>query len=168
MTSLKVTTIGNSVGVVLSKEILTKLRVDKGDTLYAIETPNGIELSAYNPEFAAQMDAAESIMREDRDVLKKLRRIMPEPVWILEYIAKAIHKRQIAEHGGAYGMRDEGLLLSALAKPKNLYNYADPKPDISAMAASYAYGITRKSPVCGWKQTYRVCCLPVIFETQRR
>ena len=72
MTSLKVTTIGNSVGVVLSKEILTKLRVDKGDTLYAIETPNGIELSAYNPEFAAQMDAAESIMREDRDVLKKL------------------------------------------------------------------------------------------------
>lgn len=72
MTSLKVTTVGNSVGVVLSKEVLAKLRVDKGDTLYVSETPNGIELSAYNPEFAQQMDAAEAIMREDRDVLKKL------------------------------------------------------------------------------------------------
>ena len=84
---------------------------------------------------------------------------MPEPVWILEYIEKAIHKRQIAEHGGAYGMRDEGLLLSALAKPKNLYNYADPKPDISAMAASYAYGITRNHPFAdGNKRTAFVVC----------
>lgn len=72
MTSLKVTTIGNSVGVVLSKDVLAKLRVSKGDLLYAIETPNGIELTPYNPAFAAQMDLAESIMREDRDVLKKL------------------------------------------------------------------------------------------------
>lgn len=72
MAELKVTTIGNSVGVVLSKEILTKLRVAKGDMLYAIETPNGIELTAYNPEFAEQMDVAEQVMREDRDVLKKL------------------------------------------------------------------------------------------------
>ncbi len=72
MASLKVTTVGNSVGVVLSKEVLAKLRVEKGDTLYVTESPNGIELSAYNPEFAEQMDAAEAIMREDRDVLKKL------------------------------------------------------------------------------------------------
>ena len=72
MTSLKVTTVGNSIGVVLSKELLTKLRVEKGDQLYAIETPNGIELTPYDPAFAAQIDMAESIMREDRDVLKKL------------------------------------------------------------------------------------------------
>lgn len=72
MTSLKITTIGNSVGVVLPKDVLAKLRVDKGDSLYAIETPNGIELTAYNPEFATQMDSAEQIMRSDRDVLKKL------------------------------------------------------------------------------------------------
>lgn len=72
MASLKITTVGNSIGVVLSKEVLAKLRVEKGDTLYVSETPNGIELSAYNPEFAEQMDAAEAIMREDRDVLKKL------------------------------------------------------------------------------------------------
>jgi putative addiction module antidote len=72
MASLKVTTVGNSVGVVLSKEILGKLRVNKGDMLYAIETENGIELTPYNPEFAMQMDMAETIMREDRDILKKL------------------------------------------------------------------------------------------------
>ncbi len=71
MTSLKVTTTGNSVGVVLSGDILAKLRVEKGDTLYVVETPNGIELSAYNPKLASQMDAAEVIMREDCDVLKK-------------------------------------------------------------------------------------------------
>ena len=72
MTELKVTTVGNSTGIVLPKNLLAKLRVNKGDTLYAVETPNGIELTAYNPEFALQMGMAEEIMREDRDVLKKL------------------------------------------------------------------------------------------------
>ncbi|SET88243.1 AbrB/MazE/SpoVT family DNA-binding domain-containing protein [Oceanicella actignis] len=72
MSSLKLISIGNSVGVVLPKELLAKLRVGKGDRLYAVETPNGIELTPYDPEFAAQMDLAEEIMREDRDVLKKL------------------------------------------------------------------------------------------------
>jgi putative addiction module antidote len=69
---LKITTVGNSAGIVLTKEMLSKLRVDKGDKLYAVETPSGIELTAYNPAFAAQMDMAENIMRDNRDVLKKL------------------------------------------------------------------------------------------------
>ncbi len=72
MSSLKLTGIGNSVGVVLPKDLLARLRVSKGDRLYAVETPNGIELTPYDPEFAAQMEAAEAIMRENRDVLKKL------------------------------------------------------------------------------------------------
>jgi len=72
MTTLKLTTVGNSTGVVLPKEILQRLRVEKGDTLYVVETPNGIELSPYNPDFAAQMEVAERVMREDRDVLRKL------------------------------------------------------------------------------------------------
>ncbi len=72
MTEVKVTTIGNSTGIILSKELLTKLRVQKGDTLFAAETPNGIEFTPYNPDFAAQMEAAEDIMREDRNVLKEL------------------------------------------------------------------------------------------------
>jgi putative addiction module antidote len=70
--TLKLTTIGNSTGVVLPKEILQRLRVDRGDTLYVIETPTGIELTPYNPDFAAQIEVAERVMREDRDVLRKL------------------------------------------------------------------------------------------------
>lgn len=72
MTAVKIVSMGNSKGVYLSKEILAKLRVKAGDKLYITETPNGIELSSYDPEFAAQMTIAEDIMREDRDVLRKL------------------------------------------------------------------------------------------------
>ena len=72
MTKIKITAIGNSMGLILPKEILQLLRVDKGDTLFVLETPNGIELTPYDPEFAAQMEVAEGVMREDRDVLKKL------------------------------------------------------------------------------------------------
>lgn len=72
MTTLRVTTVGNSTGVVLPKEVLQHLRVEKGDTLYVLETPDGIQLTPYNPEFAQQIDVAEQVMREDRDVLRKL------------------------------------------------------------------------------------------------
>ena len=69
---LKITTVGNSVGVVLPKDILERLRVDKGDMLSVTETPDGIELRPYDDEFAEQMAIAEQVMREDRDVLRKL------------------------------------------------------------------------------------------------
>ena len=69
---LKITTIGNSAGVILPKELLAKLRLDKGDELYAIETPDGIRLTTYDPEFAAKMEMAERIMRDRRDLLRKL------------------------------------------------------------------------------------------------
>ena len=69
---LKITTIGNSAGVILPKELLARLRVGKGDELYALETPDGIKLTAFDPTLAAQMEAAEQIMREDRNVLHKL------------------------------------------------------------------------------------------------
>lgn len=69
---LKLRAIGNSTGVVLPKEILEKLRVSRGDELMVLETPDGITLTGYDPEFARQMEAAEEIMREDRDLLRKL------------------------------------------------------------------------------------------------
>lgn len=69
---LKITTVGNSVGVVLPKELLAKLRVEKGDSLYVTELADGIKLGPYDPEFARQMAVAESVMREDRDLLRKL------------------------------------------------------------------------------------------------
>ena len=72
MTRLKITTVGNSIGVALPKEILERLRVGKGDILFVTETTRGIELSPYDPIFARQMEAAEQVMREDRDALRKL------------------------------------------------------------------------------------------------
>ena len=69
---LKVTTVGSSAGVVLPKEILARLRVEKGDSLFVTETPDGIELRGYDEEFAEQMEIAERVMREDRDVLRLL------------------------------------------------------------------------------------------------
>jgi len=69
---LKITSIGNSAGVILPRELLARLRVDKGDELYAVETPDGIRLTTYDPTLAAQMEVAERIMREDRELLRLL------------------------------------------------------------------------------------------------
>jgi putative addiction module antidote len=69
---LRLIPVGNSTGVILPREILDRLRVDRGDQLYAVETPNGFELSPYDPDFAEQMELAERVMREDRDILRKL------------------------------------------------------------------------------------------------
>jgi putative addiction module antidote len=69
---VKVTAIGNSTGIILPRELLERLRVQRGDRLNVVETPNGIELSPYDAEFAERMDLAEQIMREDRDVLRRL------------------------------------------------------------------------------------------------
>lgn len=72
MIKLKVTTIGNSVGITLPKEALSKLKVEKGDNLYLIETPNGYEVTSYNQEFIEQMELAQKIMKEDKDILRVL------------------------------------------------------------------------------------------------
>jgi death on curing protein len=71
---------------------------------------------------------------------------MAEIIWLLEETVRAVHSRQISEHGGRPGIRDEGLLLSALARPQNLAAYGDPLPELAALAASYAYGVARNHP----------------------
>ncbi|MBA4757352.1 AbrB/MazE/SpoVT family DNA-binding domain-containing protein [Sphingosinicella sp.] len=70
--SLKLVKIGNSTGVILPKELLARLRVELGDTLYATESPDGVRLTASNPDFEVKMKLAEKIMREDRDILRVL------------------------------------------------------------------------------------------------
>ena len=79
---------------------------------------------------------------------------MPEIIWLLEEVVGAIHERQISEHGGSSGVRDEGLLLSALARPQHLLAYGEPPPDAAALAAAYAVGIARNHPfIDGNKRT---------------
>ncbi|WP_305098498.1 AbrB/MazE/SpoVT family DNA-binding domain-containing protein [Croceibacterium aestuarii] len=70
--TLKITRIGNSAGVILPKEMLTKLRADVGDSISFSETASGFRVSPYDPEFERQMDLAEKIMRENRDTLRAL------------------------------------------------------------------------------------------------
>jgi death on curing protein len=85
---------------------------------------------------------------------------MKEPTWTLDDVVEAIHLRQISEHGGGEGIRDKGLLRSALARPKNLFAYSEPKPDLAALAASYAFGIAKNHPfVDGNKRTAYIVCL---------
>lgn len=72
MSEVKVMAVGNSCGVLIPKEVLARLNVDKGDKLYVIETSSGIELSKYDPEFAKQMDMGKEIIKNNRNVLKKL------------------------------------------------------------------------------------------------
>ncbi len=72
MLKAKVTTIGNSTGIVLPKEALGKLKVNKGDFIYFIETAKGYEVVAYDESFVQQMKIAQRVMREDRSVLKAL------------------------------------------------------------------------------------------------
>ncbi len=71
-TSLKVVKVGNSLGVILPKELLSKLNVASGDKLTVVETKDGVNLTPYDEEFEKDMEIVEKIMREDRDVLKKL------------------------------------------------------------------------------------------------
>jgi putative addiction module antidote len=70
--ALKITKIGNSAGVVLPKELLSRLRAGVGDTLYVSEAPDGIRITAADPSFEAKLAVAEQIMREDRDILRVL------------------------------------------------------------------------------------------------
>ena len=69
---LKLTQIGNSIGVILPREMLAKLGMTKGDTIYAVDQPDGVRLTVANPDFAAQMDIARSVMKDRRAVLREL------------------------------------------------------------------------------------------------
>lgn len=68
-TTLKITKIGNSAGVILPKELLARLRAGVGNTLYVTEAPDGIRITTADPDFATQMEIAEKIMRRDRNIL---------------------------------------------------------------------------------------------------
>jgi death-on-curing protein len=81
---------------------------------------------------------------------------MIEPEWVLEEIVLAYHRRQLAEHGGADGVRDLGLLQSALARPQNFFHY-NQVVSLTRLAAAYAFGIAKNHPfIDGNKRTAMV------------
>lgn len=82
---------------------------------------------------------------------------MTEPRWLPKNLILVVHERQLAEHGGARGLRDEGLLESALARPQNLSAYGE--SDVATLAGAYAFGIARNHPfIDGNKRTAFVAC----------
>ena len=79
-------------------------------------------------------------------------------VWISRALALAIHERQLAEHGGGAGIRDEALLESALARPQQRHAYGDPEPDLADLGASLSYALAKNHPfVDGNKRTAHAC-----------
>ena len=72
MLEVKIMTIGNSVGIVLPKEALTKLNAGKGDVLYLVDSPDGLTITPYRADFAEQIEAAERVMKEYRNALRRL------------------------------------------------------------------------------------------------
>jgi putative addiction module antidote len=72
MVKLKVTTIGSSAGIVLPKEVLSQLKVAKGDSVFLTDSPDGFRITPYDPTFERQMNLAQKIMRERRDVFREL------------------------------------------------------------------------------------------------
>ena len=72
VTTVKITSIGNSSGIILPKELLEKLRVSKGDILTVTETPDGLNLTSFDEKVSRQMEVAERVMRDNRNMLRKL------------------------------------------------------------------------------------------------
>lgn len=69
---LKVTKIGNSLGVILPRDLLGKLQLDRGDSIFLVETPDGLRITPYDPAFAEQMEAARALMKKRRNVVNEL------------------------------------------------------------------------------------------------
>ena len=89
---------------------------------------------------------------------------MKEPIWITKDVAMAMHDRQLSEHGGGTGVRDHGMLESALVRARNLFFYGENAIDYAAMAAAYAYGLASNHPfVDGNKRTALVASISFLF-----
>lgn len=84
---------------------------------------------------------------------------LDEPEWIEVETVYRLHARQLAEHGGITGIRDSGLLLSAMSRPISKWNYGNPPPDLCELAAAYAFGLAKNHPFLdGNKGSAAVVC----------
>ena len=84
---------------------------------------------------------------------------MDEPLWLSVELIERVHDRQLAEHGGPTGVRDQGMQESALGRPRQKFAYGGVDIDLPALAAAYAFGLARNHPfVDGNKRTAAVAC----------
>jgi death-on-curing protein len=142
MTTLKLTQIGNSLGLILPREVLARLKLQKGDTVFVTDAANGVMLTPYDPDLDQQLEIGREFMHEYRDTFHQARQVSWR--WLDRRALELLHDESLAEHGGASGLRDEGLLESALARPLNLAAYG--QPDVADLAAAYGVGLARNHP----------------------
>ncbi|MEI2733504.1 MAG: AbrB/MazE/SpoVT family DNA-binding domain-containing protein [Rhodoblastus sp.] len=123
--TLKVTQVGNSLGVVLPREVLAELDVDKGDKLYLTKVARRLSRHQGRPRFRAPHEARARDHEETPQRPARTRQVASMTEWrfLDRAIILAVHEEQLAQHGGGVGLRDEGLLESALARPVNLAAY---------------------------------------------
>jgi death on curing protein len=87
-----------------------------------------------------------------------------EPKWLLSDAVIAMHRMLVAEHGGSPGLRDRGLLESALARPRNRFAYAKSRPTLPTLAAAYAYGIVKNHPFVDGNKRVALTAATVFLE----
>ena len=133
----KVRKFGNSLGVVLPKEVINRLHSGNGEPLFLIEAPDGgYRLTPYDP--ALRKRGAGRQHHEPLPQYAACPREVKPPVWIDARDALALHGRLLTLHGGATGLRDDALLKSALARPQQHLAYAD-SPDIADLVRNHPF-----------------------------
>jgi death-on-curing protein len=90
---------------------------------------------------------------------------MAEPIWITEELALTIHERQLARHGGMAGVRDRGLLQSALARPRHLLAYSPSTPSLAQLAGAYGFGIAKNHPLIDGNKRTAAVVIETFLET---
>jgi death on curing protein len=140
---LKLRKVGNSVGLVLPKQALAHLKASEGDTVCLTDATEGSVRMTANPEVSRQMEV---VKRCQAPLSQHAPRTgeMKMPVWILRETVLTLHEQSLAEFGGSAGIRDKGLIDSALSKPENRFAYG--KPTIFDVATSYGFGLVKNHP----------------------
>lgn len=135
MSIFKLIQIGNSVGVILTKELLARLDLEERDIVFVREAANGaVMLSPHSPEFESQMLAAQC----DEKAVQRLATAgeVSHWIWLDPAVLRAVHEQQLAEDGGASSTCNAGRLVSALPRPENLAGDGACVPTKLAVAAS--------------------------------
>jgi death on curing protein len=146
---IEIKKIGNSDGLLLPRELMQRLDLKRGQELHITELAGGgFQAMPYDPDFEKTMEIADQIMDKYRDTLAALAKWAEthvsepkEPLWITFEQAVAIHSRQLRRFGGAPGLRDQGMLRSALERPINKWRYE--QADMAELAAAHAFGLAK-------------------------
>ncbi len=140
---LELKKIGNSTGLILPKELLARLGLSQGDSVIVNEGPNSITISRESEELERGLEIARKAIQHLPRCFDRTRQ-MTEPIWLSVVLVIAFHDEQLREFGGPAGIREFGMLESALGRPRNKWAYGE--TDLARLAAAYGYGLAKNHP----------------------